>query len=133
MKSLFNPVNNDRFCSNSFGAAGLGGAVSPVALRAVRANARCRPKAGSVPRWWPRLAGCPGTVVDTTDLGEFPAGFLTDKHMLELMTDRLTLVGQRVRQRILHQSQVDEVTSNKLQDLSYELNQQVWQLRAHMQ
>ena len=86
-----------------------------------------------MPRWWPRLAGCPVTVVKTTDLGEFSAGFLTDKHMLELMMDRLTMVGQRVRQRILHQSQVDEVTSNKLQDLSYKLDQQVWQLRAHTQ
>ena len=53
--------------------------------------------------------------------------------MLELMMDRLTMVGQRVRQRILHQSQVDEVTSNKLQDLSYKLDQQVWQLRANTQ
>ena len=53
--------------------------------------------------------------------------------MLELMTDRLTMVGPRVRQRILHQSQVEEVTSNKLQDLSYELDQQVWQFRAHIQ
>ena len=75
----------------------------------------------------------PGTVVNTADLAEFPAGFLTDKHVPELMTHRLTTVGQRVRQRILHLSQVDEVTSNKLQDLSYELDKQVWQLRAHMQ
>ena len=77
--------------------------------------------------------GRPGTVVATADLEEFPAGFLTDKHVLELMTRRITEVGQRVRQRILHLSKVDEVTSNKLQDLSYELDKQVWQFRAHMQ
>lgn len=49
------------------------------------------------------------------------------------MTQRITTVGQRVRQRIEHLSQVDEVTSNKLQDLSYELDKQVWQFRVHMQ
>lgn len=77
--------------------------------------------------------GRPSTVVNTADLEEFPAGFLTDKHVLELMTNRITEVSQRVRQRIQHLSPVDEVTSNKLQDLSYELDKQVWQLRAHMQ
>ncbi|WP_310394195.1 DNA starvation/stationary phase protection protein [Hymenobacter sp.] len=77
--------------------------------------------------------GRPGTVVNTADLGEFPAGFLADKHVLELMANRVTMVSQRVRQRILHLRQVDEVTSNKLQDLGYELDKQVWQLRAHMQ
>ena len=77
--------------------------------------------------------GRPGTVVATADLEEFPVGFLTDKHVLELMTRRLTEVSQRVRIRIMHLSKVDEVTSNKLQDLSYELDKQVWQFRAHMQ
>ena len=76
--------------------------------------------------------GRPATVVNTADLEQFPAGFLTDRHVLELMTHRLTVVGQRVRQRILHLSQVDEVT-NKLQDLSYELDKQVWQFRAQQQ
>ena len=77
--------------------------------------------------------GRPATIVNTADLEEFPAGFLTDQHVLELMTHRLTVVSQRVRQRILHLSQVDEVTSNKLQDLSYELDKQVWQFRAQQQ
>jgi starvation-inducible DNA-binding protein len=77
--------------------------------------------------------GRPATVVATADLEDVPAGFLTDKHVLELMTRRLTEVGQRVRQRILHLKSVDEVTSNKLQDLSYELDKQVWQFRAHLQ
>lgn len=77
--------------------------------------------------------GRPATVVATADLEDFPAGFLTDQHVLQLMTHRLTEVGQRVRVRILHLSGVDEVTANKLQDLSYELDQQVWHFRAHMQ
>jgi starvation-inducible DNA-binding protein len=38
-----------------------------------------------------------------------------------------------VRQRIEHLSKVDEVTSNKLQDLSYELDKHVWKFRVHMQ
>jgi starvation-inducible DNA-binding protein len=77
--------------------------------------------------------GRPSVVASTANLGEFPGGFLTDKQVLEVMTERITKVGQRVRKRIEHLSKVDEVTSNKLQDLSYELDKQIWQFRVHMQ
>jgi len=49
------------------------------------------------------------------------------------MTERITTVAKRVRQRIERMSKVDEVTSNKLQDLSYELDKHVWQFRVQMQ
>ena len=39
VKTLCNPVNHGRFRSSNPGAAELGGAVSPAALRALRANA----------------------------------------------------------------------------------------------
>ena len=77
--------------------------------------------------------GRPSVIVGTANLGEFPGGFLTDKQVLEIMTERITKVGQRVRKRIEHLGKIDEVTSNKLQDLSYELDKQIWQFRAHMQ
>ena len=46
MKSLFNPVNNDQFCSNNPGAAEMGWVVSLAALRAVRANATISTEGG---------------------------------------------------------------------------------------
>ena len=77
--------------------------------------------------------GRTGVVVATANLGEFPGGYLSDKQVLILMTERITTVAKRVRQRIEHLSKVDEVTSNKLQDLSYELDKHVWQFRVQMQ
>ena len=79
------------------------------------------------------IDGRTGVVAATANLGEMPGGFLTDKQVLILMTERITTVAKRVRQRIEHLSKVDEVTSNKLQDLSYELDKHVWQFRVHMQ
>ena len=74
------------------------------------------------------------TIVQTVNLPNFPAGFLSDKQVLELMTERIFTVAKRVRQRIESTGKVgDEVTSNKFQDLSYELDKQVWQFRVHMQ
>jgi len=74
-----------------------------------------------------------GVIAATANLGDFPGGYLTDKQVLILMTERITTVARRVRQRIDHMSKVDEVTSNQLQELSYELDKQVWQFRVHMQ
>ena len=79
------------------------------------------------------IDGRTGVVAATANLGEMPGGFLTDKQVLILMTERITTVAKRVRQRIERMSKVDEVTSNKLQDLSYELDKHVWQFRVHMQ
>ena len=70
--------------------------------------------------------GRPGVVAATSNLGELPGGYLTDKQVLILMTERITTVAKRVRQRIEHLSKVDEVTSNQLQDLSYQLDKHVW-------
>ena len=77
--------------------------------------------------------GRTGVVAATANLGEFPGGYLSDKQVLILMTERITTVAKRVRQRIERMSKVDEVTSNKLQDLSYELDKHVWQFRVQMQ
>ena len=79
------------------------------------------------------IDGRTGVVAATANLGEMPGGYLTDKQVLILMTERITTVAKRVRQRIERMSKVDEVTSNKLQDLSYELDKHVWQFRVHMQ
>jgi starvation-inducible DNA-binding protein len=73
-------------------------------------------------------------IVQTVNLPKFPGGFLSDKQVLEIMTERIFTIAKRVRQRIESSGKVgDEVTSNKFQDLSYELDKQVWQFRVHMQ
>jgi starvation-inducible DNA-binding protein len=74
------------------------------------------------------------TIVQTANLPKFPAGFLSDKQVLDIMTERIFTIAKRVRQRIESTGKVgDEVTSNKFQDLSYELDKQVWQFRVHVQ
>lgn len=73
-------------------------------------------------------------IVQTANLSKFPAGFLSDKQVLDIMTERIFTVAKRVRQRIQSTGKAgDEVTSNKFQDLSYELDRQVWQFRVHLQ
>ena len=72
-------------------------------------------------------------VAATANLGEFPGGYLSDKQVLILMTERINTTAKRVRQRIERMSKVDETTSNLLQELSYALDKQVWQFRVMMQ
>ena len=79
------------------------------------------------------IDGRTAIVAQTANLGDFPAGYLADRQVLALMTERIYTVGVRTRQRIEQLSQVDETTSNLLQELSYALDKQVWQLRVHMQ
>ncbi|RZJ58605.1 MAG: DNA starvation/stationary phase protection protein [Hymenobacter sp.] len=79
------------------------------------------------------IDGRTSVVAATANLGEFPGGYLSDKQVLIIMTERITTVAKRVRQRIDHLSKVDEVTSNQLQELSYVLDKHVWQFRVHMQ
>ncbi|GAB4017423.1 Dps family protein [Spirosoma koreense] len=74
------------------------------------------------------------TIVKTANLPQFPAGFLSDRQVLAIMTERIFTIAKRVRQRVESTSKNgDEVTSNKFQDLSYMLDKQVWQFRVHMQ
>ncbi len=79
------------------------------------------------------IDGRTGVVAATANLGDMPSGFLSDKQVLIVMTERITTVAKRVRKRIETMSKVDETTSNQLQELNYELDKQVWQFRVHMQ
>lgn len=40
------------------------------------------------------------TIVQTADLPKFPAGFLSDRQVLEIMTERIFTIAKRVRQRV---------------------------------
>ena len=73
------------------------------------------------------------TVAKTANLGTTPNGAISDKVVLDLMSEKVLQVALRVRQRISKLAKIDEVSSNLLQDLSYKLDKQVWQLRAHQQ
>ncbi|WP_229374876.1 Dps family protein [Fibrella rubiginis] len=78
--------------------------------------------------------GRTSTIVETANLPKFPAGFLSDRQVLDIMTERIFTIAKRVRSRVESTAKNgDEVTSNKFQDLSYELDKQVWQFRVHMQ
>ena len=79
------------------------------------------------------IDGRTGVVAATANLGDFPGGYLSDKQVLAVMTERINTVARRVRQRIDHQGQVDETTSNLLQELSYALDKQVWKFRVMQQ
>ena len=81
--------------------------------------------------------GCPvdlrlSAITETTNLGEFPIGYLTGCHLLTSMTERTYLVAVRIRQRIKQLSVIDTTTSHLLEKLSQVLDKQVWQLRSHL-
>ncbi|WP_262903471.1 ferritin-like domain-containing protein [Hymenobacter psoromatis] len=75
--------------------------------------------------------GRTSVVAATANLDNYPGGYLSDKQVLILMTERINTVAKR--ERIAHLSKVDEVTSNQLQDLSYQLDKQVWKFRVMQQ
>lgn len=72
-------------------------------------------------------------VAKQANIGEIPAGPLSDKQVLDLMNEHLYTVATRTRQRIARLGKLDEVSSNLLQELSYKLDKQLWQLRVHQQ
>ena len=73
------------------------------------------------------------TVAKNANLGSIPMGAISDKQVLDLMSDHVNIVAVRTRQRVATLSKIDEVSSNLLQDLSYKLDKQVWQLRVQQQ
>lgn len=79
------------------------------------------------------IDGRTSVVTATANLDGYPGGYLSDKQVLILMTERINTVAKRVRQRIEHLSKVDETTSNLLQELSYTLDKHVWKFRVMQQ
>lgn len=79
------------------------------------------------------IDGRSSVVAATANLGGYPGGYLSDKQVLILLDERINTVAKRVRERINQLDKVDQVTSNQLQDLSYELDKQVWKFRVMMQ
>ena len=73
------------------------------------------------------------TVAKTTTIPDMPAGFLTDNQTLQLLVDRVTVLQKEVYKGIEATEKTDAPTSNKLQDLAYALDKNLWQLRAHIE
>ena len=73
------------------------------------------------------------TIARTTKLAEMPEGYLTDDHSLKLLLDRVTVLQKEIYELIRDTENSDPPTSNKLQDLAYSVDKNLWQLRAHVQ
>ncbi len=73
------------------------------------------------------------TIARTTKIPDFPAGYVTDNESLKLLLDRVTVLQKEVYTFIKETEESDPPTSNKLQDLAYEIDKNLWQLRIHLQ
>jgi starvation-inducible DNA-binding protein len=73
------------------------------------------------------------TIVHTTKIAELPDGYLTDDHSLKLLLDRVTVLQKEIYDLIGETEASDPPTANKLQDLAYSVDKNLWQLRAHLQ
>ncbi len=72
------------------------------------------------------------TIARTTKIPDMPAGYLTDNESLKLLIDRVTVLQKEVYQYIRDTSESDPPTSNKFQDLAYDVDHNLWQLRIHL-
>ena len=73
------------------------------------------------------------TIASTTRIAELPDGYLTDDHALKLLLDRVTVLQKEIYDLIGETGASDPPTANKLQDLAYSVDKNLWQLRAHLQ
>lgn len=73
------------------------------------------------------------TVSKTSNIPDFPAGYITDNESLKLLIDRVTVLQKEIYTYIAESNTIDPVTSNKLQDLAYGVDKNIWKLRIHLQ
>jgi starvation-inducible DNA-binding protein len=73
------------------------------------------------------------TIARTTTIPEFPAGYLTDNESLRLLVERVSVLQKEIYKGIRETEQSDPPTSNRLQDLAYSVDKNLWQLRIHLQ
>ena len=72
------------------------------------------------------------TIAKTTTIPDFPAGYIADNESIKLLVDRVTVLQKEVYKGIRETNESDPVTSNKLQDLAYDVDHNLWQLRIHL-
>jgi starvation-inducible DNA-binding protein len=73
------------------------------------------------------------TIARTTTIPDFPAGYLTDNESLRLLVERVTVLQKEIYKGIQETEQSDPPTSNRLQDMAYAVDKNLWQLRIHLQ
>jgi starvation-inducible DNA-binding protein len=73
------------------------------------------------------------TIARTTKLAEMPDGYLTDDHSIKLMLDRVTVLQKEIYELLGETEGSDPPTANKLRDLAYSVDKNLWQLRTHVQ
>lgn len=73
------------------------------------------------------------TIAKTSNIPDFPAGWVTDNESLKLLIDRVTVFQKEVYQNIKDTENSDAPTSNKFQDLAYMVDKDLWKLRVHLQ
>jgi len=73
------------------------------------------------------------TISKTTNIPDFPGGYITDIESIKLLLDRITILQKEVYNYVRETEDIDQVTSNKLQDLGYEVDKNLWKLRIHLQ
>ena len=73
------------------------------------------------------------TITKTSNIPDFPAGWVTDNESLKLLIDRTTVFQKEVYQYIKETENSDAPTSNKFQDLAYMVDKDLWKLRVHLQ
>ena len=71
------------------------------------------------------------TVSATTPLDQLPLGPLTDRTVVMLFGERLTVVGDRVRERAAEIGDADLASQDLLVEVLRGLDKQRWMLRAH--
>lgn len=69
------------------------------------------------------------TISSTSTLPQMPAGYITDNESLQLMIDRVTVFQKEVYKDIRDTQDSDPPTSNKYQDLAYDVDHDLWKLR----
>lgn len=73
------------------------------------------------------------TIARTSSLPEMPGGYIPDNESLKLLIDRVTVFQKEVYQDIRATQDSDPPTSNKYQDLAYQVDKNLWQLRIFVQ
>lgn len=77
--------------------------------------------------------GRPKIVSNTADLSTFPEGYISDYRVVDLLSQRLNTVGQRLRDRINRLDDVDLVSQDVLIEIERDIAKHLWMLREFQQ
>ena len=72
------------------------------------------------------------TIAKTSRIAPMAPGTLTDNETLHYNIDRVTVLQKEVYEDMDKVEKSDPTTANKLQDLAYAIDKNLWQLRVHL-